>query len=287
MTPISIYNRATHPHFPLQGAKIKNTTGQHLHAGPATVTDAEGYVGDCKLPNLQPNEERYISFAMDLGLEVIPEKGNPVTEYGPVRIHRTAVYRSSTTTMHTKYRLNNRSPKRRTLLLDHVPESKWVVIGKNRPFETAKGVHRFEWNLAPNTVIEEVVSEQTKGEESTYLSNLTPLYLKQYAEMDTTRKPVRDALYEVIKFRDRINAASTEAGKDAPRIRAILSEQERIRTNIYHLPGGNAAAKKLLEKFDKLEDELEKARESSKVKAAVVAAIERELDLFVNKLDLK
>ena len=287
LTPISIYNRATHPRFPLLAAKIKNTTGQHLLAGPTTVTDANGYVGDCKLPNLQPNEERIISFAMDLGLEIVPEKREAVTEYGPVRLHKGTLIRHCTTTVRARYRLNNRSSKARTLLLDHPPETNHAIIGKNKPIESLNGVHRFEWKIDANKIVEEVVTEQLASDETSWLSSLTTDWIRQYAELNTTSKAVKEALLEVVKIQTRVSLANSEKSKVDTRIMVILAEQTRIRTHIEKLPSKSAAIDRLLKKFDDLEVELEKTRDLLKEKTAAHLAVEKELEAFVSKLDVK
>jgi hypothetical protein len=224
---------------------------------------------------------------MDLGLEITPEKAKPVTEYGTYRIHEGHLIRPRTTTVQAKYRLNNRSPKPRTLLLDHLPEPEYEVVGKNKPVEQVKGIQRYEWKIAPKTIIEESVTEQSTGEEKNLVSSLSHFYVNQIAENATTSKPVQDALRKALEFRARVQVASDTAGKDDARIKAILTEQERIRTGIYHLPKDSAAHKRLLAKFDTLEVELEKVRESSRAKTAAYFALEKEYLAFLTKLEAK
>ena len=71
---VSIYNEQVQAKFPLLGIKLKNTSGLHLMQGPITVFEGSNYAGDSRILDLQPDEERLISYAIDLGTEV-----NPVT----------------------------------------------------------------------------------------------------------------------------------------------------------------------------------------------------------------
>src|SRR5205085_1457654 len=71
-TKVSIYNQNTHAKFPLLGLKFKNTSGLHLMQGPVTVFEGNNYAGDARVLDLQPNEERLLSYAIDLGTEVEP-----------------------------------------------------------------------------------------------------------------------------------------------------------------------------------------------------------------------
>jgi hypothetical protein len=43
-----------HPHFPLHAVKLKNTTDRHLMQGPMAIFDRDGYLGDCRVPDLAP-----------------------------------------------------------------------------------------------------------------------------------------------------------------------------------------------------------------------------------------
>ena len=67
---VSIYNQGVLAQHPLNGAHIKNTTGKHLLQGPITVLDASIYGGDARIDNLPPGQERLISYAIDLQVQV-------------------------------------------------------------------------------------------------------------------------------------------------------------------------------------------------------------------------
>ena len=54
-------------------AELTNNTGKTLDGGPITVYDNATYAGDTRILDLQPNEERLISYAVDLGTEVKAE----------------------------------------------------------------------------------------------------------------------------------------------------------------------------------------------------------------------
>ena len=71
-TRVSIYNERTQAKFPLLGLKFKNTSGMHLSQGPITVFDGSNYAGDSRILDVEPNEERLLSYAVDLGMEVNP-----------------------------------------------------------------------------------------------------------------------------------------------------------------------------------------------------------------------
>ena len=51
--------------------------------GPITIFEGSSYAGDARILDLQPNEERLISYAIDLGTEVDPVPR--VTRFGSCR----------------------------------------------------------------------------------------------------------------------------------------------------------------------------------------------------------
>ncbi|HKA08118.1 MAG TPA: DUF4139 domain-containing protein, partial [Gemmataceae bacterium] len=73
---VSIYNPAVQPKHPLLGLRFKNTTGMPLTQGPVTVFEGSVYAGDTRVMDLQPDEERLVSYAIDLGTEVAMKRGN-------------------------------------------------------------------------------------------------------------------------------------------------------------------------------------------------------------------
>src|SRR5262249_7779399 len=67
---VSIFNEKFPARHPLEGVELKNKTGQALMHGPVSVFEGTTYRGDARLPHLQPDEDRLISYALDVGVEV-------------------------------------------------------------------------------------------------------------------------------------------------------------------------------------------------------------------------
>src|SRR3974377_2240678 len=92
---VSIYNEATQAKFPLLGIKLKNTSGLHLMQGPITVFEGSNYAGDSRILDLQPNEERLISYAIDLGTEVNPVKSSDNGRLTSVKAGKGIIYNAT------------------------------------------------------------------------------------------------------------------------------------------------------------------------------------------------
>ena len=84
--------RGVHAKFPLLGLKFKNTTGLHLMQGPITVFEDGSYAGDARILDLQPKEERLLSYAIDLGTEVEPVVQIPTDRITNVKRQRGIIH---------------------------------------------------------------------------------------------------------------------------------------------------------------------------------------------------
>src|SRR6185312_3001814 len=116
---ISIYNAEVQPKHPLLGLKFKNTSGLHLMQGPITVFEGSTYAGDARILDLQPNEERLLSYAIDLGCEVKPEPSQDSGRITAVTARKGVLHTTNVQRQGKLYTLKNRNEAERTLLIEH------------------------------------------------------------------------------------------------------------------------------------------------------------------------
>ncbi len=140
---VSIYNEATHAKFPLLGLKLKNTSGQPLTQGPITVYDGGIFGGDTRILDVQPNETRLLSYALDQGTEVKTEtKQSPspdmIFRIGSGEFSARYFIRQTKT-----YSIKNRSTHDRMLILEHPIRSEWKLFEPKKPAEQTRDLYRF------------------------------------------------------------------------------------------------------------------------------------------------
>ena len=68
--------------------RLKNTTGLTLESGPVTIIEDNTYAGEALVDTLKPDENRYVSFAVDLGTRVNTEHGSTSQDIYRVRFVR-------------------------------------------------------------------------------------------------------------------------------------------------------------------------------------------------------
>ena len=160
---VSIFNESVHVKFPLLGLKIKNTSGQPLTQGPITVYDAGVFGGDTRILDVQPNEERLLSYALDQSTEVkttIKQAPSPdlIFRIGSDQLSARYYVRETKT-----YIVKNRSTHDRTLIVEHPIRKDWKLFEPKKPIEQTRDLYRFQVAVpAGKTISYEVVEDMPR-----------------------------------------------------------------------------------------------------------------------------
>ena len=143
---VSIYNQNVQARHPLLGLKFKNTSGAHLNQGPITVFEGSVYAGDTRVLDVQPNEERLVSYAIDLGTEVDPQIGPGTQKITSVKAVKGIVTTVTKVMEEKKYKIINRSQTDRTLLIEHANRTnqQFKLVDTDKPMEDTPEVYRFQ-----------------------------------------------------------------------------------------------------------------------------------------------
>ena len=286
-TRLSLFSKSVHPRFPLRSLKVKNTTGQHLLQGPVAVFDGGAYVGDARLPDLQPDQERMVSHAMDLGVEV-RDKAMPANQtVVGVRIEKGFVITTSRHWTGTMYAIRNRSKLDRSLLLEHPIQVGWTLVDADKPAEKSRETYRFAWTVPAGKAEQHSVAEEKIAATEFNLDRGYDDYLRELLQHPVVSKAVKEAIGRVLERRAKLEAASKELGGVRGEKQELESEQARLRTNLDKLPKGSAAHKRTLEKFDQLETQIEKVQSAQQRLIESDKKLRLEYEAFVKSLNVK
>jgi hypothetical protein len=173
-TKVSIYNETVQSKYPLLGLKLKNTSGQPLTQGPITVYDKSTYAGDTRILDLQPNEERLLSYALDQGTEVkssVKSTPSPDMTFKIGESRLTARYHLRQTKTYT---IKNRSPFDRVLVIEHPIRSDWTLVDPKKPSEKTRDHYRFTVKVDAGKVVNFDVAEDQARVDAFALTNGNP-----------------------------------------------------------------------------------------------------------------
>src|SRR6202011_3305346 len=118
------------------------------------------YAGDARILDLQPGEERLLSYAIDLGTEVEPAVTQGPNKLTAVKVVKGTLYATTKARESRTYTVKNRSDHHRTVLIEHPYRSEFPLVGADKP-ERARDVYRFEVKVpAGQSARQEVVEEE-------------------------------------------------------------------------------------------------------------------------------
>ncbi len=256
-TRVSIYNERTQAKFPLLGIKLKNTSGLHLMQGPITVFEGSNYAGDSRILDLQPNEERLISYAIDLGTEVNPVNSPANGRLVNVRAIRGIIYTTTKIRESKTYTIKNRNDVERTVLVEHPVRNDFTLIDTDKPVETASDFYRFQVKAAPGKTESLTVTEERTVGQTIAISNSNDDTIRQFISQPIVSQKVKVGLGNALKLRGELSKTQQEIGELQRQLNIIVQDQGRLRANLKEMPATAAAYKRYLKKFDDQETQIE------------------------------
>jgi hypothetical protein len=286
-TKVSIFNQGTHPKFPLLGLKFKNTSGMNLMQGPITVFENNTYAGDSRILDLQPNEERLLSYAIDLGTEVEAINTANSGKVTKVKVNKGILY--STTLVHEakNYKAKNRSQTDRLLIVEHPYRPEFHLVSSQKPSEQARDVYRFEVKIPAGKNGELDVAEERDVVSTVQLTNSDDQTIRQFLTLPVTSEKVKVALQKAIELRTTWAKTQQDLGQVQKQLKDITDDQGRLRANMRELPQSSPIYKKYLEKFEKQEGEIEEMQATIKKLQDTEHAQRQAFDNYLGNLDVE
>jgi len=284
---ISIFNENIHGKFPLRGLKLKNTTGQNLMQGPVAVYEGGAYAGDARLPDLQANEERLLSFAVDQAVEVKTETKSAPEVLTTVRIVKGNAEQTHRQRRTVTYLAKNRSAQERTLIVEHPIQSDWKLVGAEKPAERSRDFYRFEWKVpAGKSFVREVAEERTRLEK-TWLYGMNEDKYQLLVRATVVSPKLREALKHTDERMNRLTDTKREQAQLQTQLLTVTQEQVRIRSSLDKIPANSALQKRYLEKLDKQETQIEKLQAQIEEKQEAAKKQQKELEQYLAELTVE
>lgn len=157
---VSIYNARVQPKHPLNGLRIKNPTKQSLMQGPITIISDEQYVGEARITDLQPGEQRFLSYAVDVGVEIKPYDTVTPSPEMTVSVHNNQLnvgYRLRST---RTYAIKNNTPEDRVIVIEQPLRSGWKLVDEKSALETTRDLYRFKVPVKSGQLVKFDVKEE-------------------------------------------------------------------------------------------------------------------------------
>ena len=257
---VAIYNQSVNSKHPLHGLQLKNTTALHLMQGPITLFDGDAYAGDARIEDLPPGQERLISYALDLKIEVESKLENGTRELVAVAMKKGTMQITRRLVEHRTFLIRNRDQKPRKLLIEHPYRADWTLSEPKDPAERTRDVYRFATTVDAGATATVRVKEYLPVQETIYLMESGLDQIALYIQAREVSSKVKDALQRIVSYRSKLDETKAQRVRGEHRLAEIAAEHARIRENMQRLAQTSELYGRYVKKLDQQETELEKLR---------------------------
>ncbi len=260
MEPVSLYNAENQRFHPFFGVRLKNTTGLTLMDGPLTIYLDGAYGGDSIMQTVEPNGERFLLYALDVGVEVNQRGLETTRQQVSVNIANGVLRRRLKEVRTTTYEIQNRDSKPRLLVLEHPREEEWEVSEPSTDDRTAD-FYRFRLTLEPQKLTTFKVAEEKPISEEFALLSADMTQIRELILHGKLPQQIVQALERIAEMRRTIASTEAQIRSQEARINAITQDQARIRENMRALDRNSDLYKEYVATLTRQERELAEIRQ--------------------------
>ncbi len=281
---VGLYNAQVNAKHPMHAFRLKNTSGAHLMGGAITVFEGGVYAGDALIDDLSEGDERLITYALDLGAEIVTERENTSAELS-YSIDQGVLIAKRRNTNVINYTVKNRTRDARTILIEQPIMPGWELIAPAQPEEKTASFYRFRVAVAPGATEKlSVKFEQPVTETIALLQPDQMPRVTMYMQSRVISEEVKAALQEIVKRRAAIADVRYQREQKEARLKQIGEEQDRIRKNMEQLDRNSDLYKQYVEKLTAQEAEFDAARADIAKLQAEEKRLQDELDAYIRGL---
>jgi hypothetical protein len=232
--------------------------------GPITVFEGASYAGDARVLDIQPNEERLLSYAIDLGTEVEPVAQRDPDRLIHVKIQRGILFSTNKIREQKTYTIKNRSEQDRTVLIEHPFRADFKLVSPEKPTERARDVYRFELSVPKGETVKQEVIEERDVVSQVVLSNANDQTIRFFLTAPVSSKAVQEALKRALELKNTLSVTQRDLAQLQRQLKDITDDQARLRANLKATPESSETFKRYVAKLDKQETEIEQLQEQIK-----------------------
>ncbi len=234
-----------------KGIRLKNSGTAHWAAGPATVLEGRYYAGDALLPEMLPETERLLTYAVHGSVEVMKTTTSEPQRIVSLKMADGLLYRTDKTVRETLYRIEG---DEKELLLIHKKDAGWKVTDHPEIQEETNGEYRFtlsEWK-EPVRVKEEYITSRQYN-----LINMSLQDYAYYLEWENLSPSMENALKELSGLKREADRIRSQISSVNNSISRLERDQNRVRENMRVLESRSDLYKQYEEQLSSQEDEIQ------------------------------
>ncbi|HVZ93228.1 MAG TPA: hypothetical protein VG797_01835 [Phycisphaerales bacterium] len=254
---VSIYNASDNPKSPMRGVQLKNDSGLHLMPGPIAVYDANTYAGDAQIPHTSRNQDRLLSYALDIDVNASTDTKQSSTVV-KLQITGGLIRQTMREERSTSYHFDNfDSTRGRTILVEHPKTPGWDIIEPKKTTETADTVRRFDVPLDPSKSADLTVKEEMIQYSTLAVTSIDLPTILSYFKQGRASQAVVDAVKKAAEMQTKINDLNAQLARLKSERNDISKDQSRIRENMSRIDRNSELYGRYVAKLNEQESRLE------------------------------
>ncbi|MFB6273774.1 MAG: hypothetical protein ABEL51_12850 [Salinibacter sp.] len=258
---VSLYDPDVHKTHPLHGARLDNTTGQHLAAGPVSVFDEGSYAGDARLGDTPPGDTRFVTYALNQDVQVDPDGGRTEETVETGTIVEGVLTMTRTRLASQTYTIDNEGETEVTLIVEHPRRNGWTLATPSEVEERTSSVYRLRTTVDAGETGELVVEEEKSLTRRHQLIGKNRDQLLSYVRTGALPDDVREALEKAADLQRKVSQTKEKLSQARRHLDRLRSEQSRIRKNMKAVEQSSDYYQRLLDKLSSTEDQIESLNE--------------------------
>ena len=257
---VALFQPDADPRHPLVALLLTNADSGALPPGLVTLFERRadgtaGFIGDARLPIVQPGAERLLSFATDLAVSIDTTHGadSQVTSGRAAGGVLELLRRERAT---TTYRVTTPAGSGRTVLIEQPRRDGWNLVEPSGDVALTPTQYRIS-RAIPAGVTEtiEVVLERPRSERIMLTDTGTPRLLAM-AQEGRLSPELRAAMTRAAGLRTELDRRNTTAHALMDRRAAIVADQDRVRKNLAAVPANSEPQRRYLGQLQQQETQL-------------------------------
>ncbi len=238
---VALWNAGLPTPHPLSALWVTNTSPLVLDGGSFNVVDGGAFGGEGLIDSMEPAEKRLISYAADLGLQVVAKQdGTPgagSTVVTRIQIAHGTMIRTTESHTSVTYTIRNEDISARTLVLEHPVRNGWKLVADLKPQEQTATAYRFRIDISPKQTKTFTVDETRPTTTQYQLTNLNPKQIEAFATNHELTPEIEMTLRQILAQKDTIAKLTADFKVKQENVNQIFQDQERLRENMKALKG--------------------------------------------------
>jgi len=257
---LSLFQKDIDRVHPLAALRITNDSPGALPPGLVTLFEthkdgSDGYLGDARLPPIQPGEDRVASFAADLAVSVDAQMQAKTTITSAIAARGVLVLTRRLRNT-TSYAITTPKTGGRLMLIQQPRQPQWTVVDPTAGVSVTPDELRITRGVPAGATTTLDVITEIQSVESRDIQSLDSTEFHVFATGDDIPPALRAAMQHAASLQQGIDQRQQALQDLTEKQTAITSDQLRVRQNLVSVPPNSALHGRYLAMMQSQEDDL-------------------------------